>query len=189
MAPRTLRADARRNYELLVTAAREAIAEHGPDVALDDIARRAGVGNATLYRHFPTRDTLLVAVYSAEIEALTDTARELLQTTKNGQALQVWLRLFVEYLIPRRGLASASLNTASESENLICRWHDPLVAAVTELIADAREHGTVRADVQPTDMLMMANAIATVAESAPDAGERLINIAFDGVTPRCRRAI
>ncbi|GGN23174.1 TetR/AcrR family transcriptional regulator [Streptomyces fuscichromogenes] len=184
MAPRTLRADARRNYDLLVAAARDAIFEYGPDAPLDDIARRAGVGNATLYRHFPTRDTLLVAVYSAEVDALTDAARRLLETSKNGQALKAWMRLFIEHLTARRGLASASLNTAGESKNLICHWHDPLVATTAELLADAREHGAARPDMKPMELLMMANTIAAVAELTPDAGERLLDIAFDGITPR-----
>ncbi|MGW2049892.1 TetR/AcrR family transcriptional regulator [Streptomyces sp. NPDC001858] len=184
MAPRTLRADARRNYDLLVAAARKAISEYGPDAPLDDIARRAGVGNATLYRHFPTRDTLLVAVYSTEIDALTDAARQLLKSMGNGQALKAWMRLFVEHLTARRGLASATLNTAGESKNLICHWHDPLVATTAELLADAHRHDTARADIKPVELLMMANTIAAVVEFAPDAGERLLDIAFDGITPR-----
>ncbi|MBE8476092.1 TetR/AcrR family transcriptional regulator [Streptomyces justiciae] len=184
MPPRTLRADARRNYELLVVAAREAISEHGPDAPLDDIARRAGVGNATLYRHFPTRDALLVAVYTAEIEALTDAARELLETTQSGQALKAWLRVFIDHITARRGLASASLNTVGERKDLICHWHDPLVATTTELLDDAREHGAAHGDVRPAELLMMAYTIAAVAESTPGAGERLLDIAFDGITPR-----
>ncbi|GAA3828285.1 hypothetical protein GCM10022403_071950 [Streptomyces coacervatus] len=150
----------------------EAIA--GPD----DIALRAGVGNATLYRYFPTRDALLDAVYSADIEALTGAARELLETTENGQALRAWLRLVIEHLTARRGLTSASLNTAGDSQNLNCHWHDPMEATVTELLADARE------DVGATELLMVANTIATAAEFSPGAAERLLDLTLDGITPR-----
>ncbi|MET9089967.1 TetR/AcrR family transcriptional regulator [Streptomyces sp. NPDC004237] len=184
MATPLLRADARRNYERLVAAAREAVAEEGPKVALDDIARRAGVGNATLYRHFPTRDSLLVEVYSADVGALSAAARELLETTKNGQALRAWLVVLVEYLICRQGLASASLNTVGEREDLIGNWHEPLEAALSELLTDAAAHGTARADVKPAELFIMANAIATVAESAADAVTRIFDIAFNGIAPR-----
>ncbi|MFD8000409.1 SbtR family transcriptional regulator [Streptomyces mirabilis] len=83
----------------------------------------------------------------------------------------------------RQVLASASLNTVSESRNLIYNWHDPLETTITELLANAREHGTARADVNPTELLVMTDAIATAAESTPDAGGRLLDIALDGITP------
>ncbi|WP_432194330.1 TetR/AcrR family transcriptional regulator [Streptomyces sp. bgisy027] len=167
-----------------MAAAREAVAEQGPDVSLDDIARRAGVGNATLYRHFPTRDSLLVEVYSADVGALRDAARELLETKNDGQALRAWLGLLVDYLASRQGLASASLSTVVESEDFVGNWHEPLEATLAELLADARAHDTARADVKPAELFIMANAIATAVESAADGATRALDIAFDGITPR-----
>ncbi|MFC8427961.1 TetR/AcrR family transcriptional regulator [Streptomyces sp. NPDC057253] len=139
--------------------------------------------NATLYRHFPARDALLVAVYTAEVEALTDAARELLETTQNGHGLKAWLRVIIDHSTARRGPAPASLYTVGERKNLVCRWHDPLVATTTELITDGREHGAAHGDVRPAELLMMAYPIAAVAESTPDVGEPLLDIAFDRITP------
>ena len=93
--PRPMRADARRNYERLLTAARVAFAEHGTDFSLEDVARRAGVGIGTLYRHFPTRDQLADAVFSEEYEKLTAIARELATAEPPGQALMTWLHTFM----------------------------------------------------------------------------------------------
>jgi len=185
MTGRSRRADALRNYDLLVAAARDALTEHGPDAPLDDIARRAGVGNATLYRHFPTRHALLVAVYSHEVESLAETGRQLLGSAADGQALRAWLRILIAHISARRGLATAALSTAAgDSAHLVSSWHGTLEATIAELLADAREHRTARQDVEPSELLTLAIAIASATETAPGTGERLVGLVFDGVAPR-----
>src|SRR5206468_1717714 len=99
---RPMRADARRNYTRLLTAAREAYTEHGPDTRLDDVARRAGVGPGTLYRHFPTREALLAAVYRDDVEALGVEANRLAETYPPAEALSRWLRLQLDYVRQKR---------------------------------------------------------------------------------------
>src|SRR5215216_6625186 len=102
-----LRADARRNRDRLIAAAREAFAERGAEASLDDIARRAGVGPGTLYRHFPTRLTLIEAVYRDGVEALCAEARDLMSSPSPGEALATWLRSVLSYAGEKRGLATA----------------------------------------------------------------------------------
>ena len=185
MTGRPRRADALRNYDMLVAAAREAMTEQGPGAPLDDIARRAGVGSATLYRHFPTRHALLVAVYSHEVESLAETGRRLLGSTTDGQVLNAWLRILIAHISTRRGLAAAALSTAAgASENLVSSWHGTLETTIAELLADAREHRTARQDVEPSELLALAIAIASVTETAPNTSERLVDLVLEGVAPR-----
>src|SRR4029450_3200501 len=108
--PRRRRADARRNTELLLAAAKEVFDEHGVDAPLDDIARRAGVGNATMYRHFPTRRELIVAVYAEEVPQLCDRGEALLHDPAPGQALFGWLQAFIAHVASKRAPALAIPN-------------------------------------------------------------------------------
>jgi AcrR family transcriptional regulator len=101
------RADAVRNRERLMEAAKQAFTEDGPEVSLESIARRAGVGIGTLYRHFPTRDAMVEAVYRHGVAQLTDAANTLLQSHPPGEALDAWLRLFVDYMAAKRVIAPA----------------------------------------------------------------------------------
>src|ERR1700722_4510291 len=102
-----MRADARRNYDALLIAADELFTIHGPDVALDEIARRAGVGNATLYRHFPDRRDLLVAVCVSEVKALCALGEQLDTHPDPGRAVTSWLRAYIEHVSAKHGLAAA----------------------------------------------------------------------------------
>ena len=106
-APRRPRADARRNRERLIDTARAALADIGSEVTLDEIARRAGVGIGTLYRHFPTRDAMVEAVYRHEVEQLSLAATRLLETLPPAEALHAWMRLFVDYIARKKVMASA----------------------------------------------------------------------------------
>ncbi len=112
-AQRPMRADARRNYERLVATATAAFAERGAEASLDDIARRAGVGSGTLYRHFPTRQALLEAVYRDQVEELCSQARELLASPSPGDAFATWLRAMASYMTTKRGLSSLMTPTPS----------------------------------------------------------------------------
>src|SRR5690242_8753984 len=104
---RPRRADAQRNYERLLATAREVFDEHGADAPLDEIARRAGIGNATMYRHFPTRRELIIAVYADEVDALCAQGQALLEKEQPGDALFTWLRSFIAHVATKRDLALA----------------------------------------------------------------------------------
>ena len=129
-AARPMRADARRNYQALLNAAAAAFAEHGADdVSLEEVARRAGVGIGTLYRHFPTRQALLEAVYRDQVEGLCARADELLATAPPGEALTAWLRSLVQFSSTKRSLTSAMLATLGQGlrARFLLRRHDPAV--------------------------------------------------------------
>jgi AcrR family transcriptional regulator len=171
------RADARRNRERLVGAAREAFAAHGPDAPLDGIARRAGLGSGTLYRHFPTRDALMRAVYWEEIEALCARAREGWDAAAPGDALVTWLRLLAART-GREGLAAALMASMPEvSSHFIADCHDAIEAAAGPLLQRAQEAGAVRSDLTLRELLEVTHAIA----SATDRVDRRLSLLLDGI--------
>jgi AcrR family transcriptional regulator len=179
-----MRADARRNYDRVLAAALDAVAEHGVDTSLDDIARRAGVGSGTLYRHFPTRQALLEAVFRDRIIAQCVGVPELIERVGPAEALSSWLREFVDYLSVQRGLSAVLMTGLTDGGQFMAQCHDQLRSAVSELLARAQEVGAVRPDVQVTELLKLANAVALATEGAPDASaqaDRLISLVLDGV--------
>jgi AcrR family transcriptional regulator len=187
--PPGLRADARRNRAALLAAARAVFAEQGVDAPLDDVARRAGLGNATLYRHFPTRGELLVAAYAEEVAALCDLGRELLAAPDAGEALFEWLGEFVSHVASKRALAFAITDDAGERATLFGRWHHDMRATVTALLDRARAGGTVRADVDGLDLLALANGIALAGANPDDPAARdriarLLALVRAGTDPR-----
>ncbi|WP_225731512.1 MULTISPECIES: TetR/AcrR family transcriptional regulator [unclassified Nocardia] len=178
---RPMRADARRNYERIVEAARAAFAEHGPDAPLDDIARRAGVGAGTLYRHFPNRDALIEAVYRSSIERLSSYAHELAATHPPETALEMWLQRQVRWVLEERSLAvtlKALIDRESETFEL-CRvlMND----AATAILKPAQTAGLVRGDIEPRDLLRFGHGIAIACETAPEAADRLLAVTMDGL--------
>ncbi|MFC0438334.1 TetR/AcrR family transcriptional regulator [Kutzneria buriramensis] len=171
-----LRADARRNYEAVLAAAARVFEADGPEASLDEIARRAGVGNATLYRHFPTRRDLLVAVCVDDVEKLCAIGGEL--RPREG-ALEAWLRAYVEHIRTRRGLGAAFADSRDSTFVATCR------AAVGEvanaLLDDAKRSNRVRADLELDDVLTLANAIAIVTESSDrNRAESLLTLVVEG---------
>lgn len=184
MSDRPRRADARRNYDLLVRAAREAIGEHGPDIALDDVARRAGVGSGTLYRHFPTKHALVVAAYAGAAEEYAAAGRRLLAQHHGGRALHEWLRLLVSSVAECRGLGAAALATVTDNSTHICTFHEQLHETADLLLADARQHDTARPDISATELLTLANAIASACEGEAQVAERLFHLAYTGISSR-----
>jgi len=174
------RADARRNYEKLLTAAREAFAESGSGASLEEIARRAGVGIGTLYRHFPTRQALLEAVYVDEVEALGRSAAELADLPP-WDALAAWLRRYVSYATTKRALAeelSASIGSETTVFQL-CR--DAIFAAGEPLLQRAQDAGVVRRDTNFTDVIRMVFGIAAIPATEPAQIERILDVALDGL--------
>jgi AcrR family transcriptional regulator len=182
---RPMRADARRNYRRLVAAAAAAFAERGPDASLDDIARRAGVGPGTLYRHFPTRQALLEAVYRDQVEALCARAYELGDTLPPGEALAAWLRSVAGYVTTKRELAAALMSGPGERQpEVFATAKRAMREAGTALVRRAQEAGEIRGDVEVGDVLKLGHAIAMAAEHAPDGpdqADRLLGLVMDGL--------
>jgi AcrR family transcriptional regulator len=178
---RPTRADARRNYDQLVEAASAAFAREGADASLEEIARRAGVGSATLHRHFPSRQALLTAVFHDRVELLCEQARTLAAGSDPGPALTSWLRSVSAYVATTRGLAS-SLVPATDNA-----CHHMMEEAGDELLTRAREAGAVRSEVSISDLLTLVVAISMTVEHRPSAAgteaERLLTLALNGIHP------
>jgi AcrR family transcriptional regulator len=187
-APRPMRADAQRNYQRLLSAANEAFIAHGADDAsLEEIARRAGVGIGTLYRHFPARQDLLEAVYRDQVEALRDRADDLLQAASPDEALAAWLHALVDFGRTKRSLASALLATLDKKSELLSSCGAIMRESATVLLTRAQEAGTVRADASATDLLRLVHAISMAVERPPaDDGQadRLLRLVIDGLRPQ-----
>ena len=182
---RPLRADAQRNYQRLVTAASAAFTEHGADDAsLEEIARRAGVGIGTLYRHFPNRQALLEAVYRDQVDVLSDRARQLSESEDPGAALDEWLRALVSFGRTKRSLTSAMLATLDKDSELLSTCSLIMRGAATTLLKRAQEAGVVRADADATDLLRLVHGVSMAVEREPtDRGQadRLLGLIMDGL--------
>lgn len=180
-----LRADARRNYDALIAAADEMFTTHGPDVPLDEIARRAGVGNATLYRHFPHRRDLLVAVCVGEVEALCVLGDELHAEPDPGHALARWLRAYIEHVSAKHGLAAAFATGRRENSELVAACQSAVETIGSSLLQRAKDQGAVRHDVDLPDVITLVNAIAMAAEANDHRGtDRLLAIVLAGIAGR-----
>lgn len=175
------RADAVRNAQLLLAAARELFDERGPDVAMDEVARRAGVGNATLYRNFPTRSDLLAAAYADEVAALCQEGAVLLAESPPGEALYAWLDSFVIHVATKRALALAATAGSDEQRSeLFGGWHASMRSTAEGLLARAREAGAIRSGLTVTDLLALASA-AALAGATPDHARRLLEVMRHGL--------
>ncbi|MET7428473.1 helix-turn-helix domain-containing protein [Streptomyces flaveolus] len=165
---RPMRADARRNYERLLKVAAEAFAEHGENASLDDIAKRAGVGSGTLYRHFPTRQALLEAAYVDRIEALGARADELAAERPPGEALMEWLHELAVRTLQVRGMKAllSSAVTEQSSAAALTACGTVVKSAVTRLVEAAQAEGALRRDVEPIEVLRLAHGVASAAELA-----------------------
>jgi AcrR family transcriptional regulator len=191
VASRPLRADARRNVEKLLDAAREAFAAEGPNAPLDDIARAAGVGAGTLYRHFPTRLALLEAVYRDNVERLCADGARLAASEPPAEALVDWLRAFVGVVSQKRGLAAA-LSDEGRGKELFAQCHLMINATGKELLDNAKAAGAIRSDVAVGDLLKMVGAFAAAGETSPEGSalsERLLVLAMDGLRPRVAETV
>jgi AcrR family transcriptional regulator len=182
---RPMRADARRNYERLLKEATAAFAEHGEGASLDDIAKRAGVGSGTLYRHFPTRQALLEAVYVDSIEAIAARADEIAAVRAPGEALAEWMVALGEQMVQVRGL-KALLVTAVEdgSTAVLAECGGALKSAAGRLVEAAQREGTVRPDIRATDVLRLAHGVASAAESGtaePELIRRYLGLIMEGL--------
>jgi AcrR family transcriptional regulator len=179
---RPKRADARRNYEALVTAARDVFTADGTSAPLEAVAERAGVGIGTLYRHFPTRQALLEAVYVDEVEAIARAAAELAELAP-WDALSEWLHRYVGFAATKRALTEALLVEGPETDVMFtCRT--AILSAGTALLERAQQAGVVRGDADFIDVARMVSGIAVVATTDPEQKERMLQLALDGLRYR-----
>jgi AcrR family transcriptional regulator len=184
-APRKLRADAERNRVRILEIARDAFTQSGSQVSLDDVAKRAGIGAGTLYRHFPTRDALLEAVYRTEVEKLAAAERELAAEMAPIEALRAWMLLFVDYIAAKQLIAPA-LNTLVGGPSKLFDSSGKLVkVAIQALVERAIESGDLRPDLEPLDLLRALVGVSYVA-TGPNwvqSARRLVEILILGSKP------
>jgi AcrR family transcriptional regulator len=171
-----MRADARRNYERIVATAR--------DVPLDDVAKRAEVGPGTLYRHFPTRDALIEAVYRSEIEEIAGQAQALANSLSAEEALREWFRELITFQFEKAGLAVA-LKAAIDADGETFRYcKATLRAAARTVLEPAQAVGAVRPDLEDVDLMRLSHGIGAAAKHADEAGRnRLLSVLIEGLKP------
>ena len=180
------RADAQRNRILLLETAKAAFAEKGPGASLDEIARTAGVGAGTLYRHFPTRDDLIEAVYRNETDQLVAAATRLAGTQSPVGALREWLLLFVDYMVTKRGMYDALNSLVGGTSELYSTSTEQMKRAMAQLIDRAVASGDIRLDIDPLDLLRALAGVATMG-AGPDgieAAKRMVDILIAGMQVR-----
>jgi AcrR family transcriptional regulator len=181
---KTMRADARVNREKLLRAAGERFAMEGSDVALEAIARTADVGIGTLYRHFPTRESLIEAVYRNEVDQLCSSPAALLSELPADEALAEWMERFVTYATTKRGLLGALKSLAASQSDLFATTRERLLTAVGELLDAGIAAGRIRPDVDAEDVYTAMSAVWTIAgEGEPWAAQarRVLGLLMDGL--------
>jgi AcrR family transcriptional regulator len=177
--PEIKRADARRNREKLLTAATELFAGAGKDVSLDAVAKRAGVGIGTLYRHFPTRDALVEAAYRHEVADLCATAAGLLSDRPADIALAEWMDRFVSYSTAKKGMRDALQSVVASGSDLFAEARGQIVGAITLLLTAGVEAGTLRPDVDAEDVMRAMGAVWLVDDE--EQARRLLRLLMDGL--------
>jgi AcrR family transcriptional regulator len=189
--PRPLRADARRNRQRLLQAATDAFAAEGLSVPLDEIARRAGVGPGTLYRHFPTREALIDAAYQHELTRVCDKAAELLARHTAAAATRAWMGYFLDYATAKRGMSEALNAVIASGADPYASSHTLLTNAVSLLLEAGARDGTLRTDVSHDDVLLAMSGIAqsTGQYGTREQATRLIDLLMDALTKGAAAAI
>jgi AcrR family transcriptional regulator len=182
---RPLRADAQRNRDKLLVAATDAFAAaaEGQDVALETIAARAGVGIGTLYRHFPSRDALVMAAYQHEVDALCAAAGDLLAALPADEALRAWAERFADYVATKRAMGNALRSAAASDSPLLAQTRGRILDALRLLLEAGAASGTLRADVDPTDVMRVINGIWYLPggpQWRQDVG-RMLDLVIDGL--------
>jgi AcrR family transcriptional regulator len=178
-----MRADARRNYEALMAAARELFLDQGPDAPLDEVAKRAGVGAGTLYRHFPSRNDLVAAVYVADIEAMCDSAEKLAGGEDPEAALHGYMDLHLEFSMRNSGIKKAIKEMLADGDTrpglTLCKTRMYDIAG--ETLAHAQDAGVVRKDVDTQTLLRMLHGIALACEETPEMAPAMLQVMKAGV--------
>jgi AcrR family transcriptional regulator len=177
------RADALRNRERVLEAAKAVFSAGGPDASLEAVARRAGVGIGTLYRHFPTREALFEAVYRREVQQLTELAEELKSEASPVEALRRWLRSNVEFVATKKGMLATLALTVNSSSELYAHTFDRLTTAVGALLKRAVAAGEIRADISPEDVLRALIGMCYMHDQPgwQNSVLRLVDVFVDGL--------
>lgn len=179
------RADAQRNRERILEAAKEAFTRSGATASLDDIAKQAGVGPGTLYRHFPTREELLRTVYRSGLEELAAAERKFAQTMPPIEALRAWLLLFVDGIAAKQLIAPAVNTLVGDPKKVFEASYARVHEAIRALVTRAIKSGDIRRDLDPVDLLRALVGVSNVSTS-PDwqeSAKRLVDILIVGSRP------
>jgi AcrR family transcriptional regulator len=179
------RADALRNRERILEVAKDAFTRSGENISLDDVAKQAGIGAGTLYRHFPTRDALLEAVYRTEVEKLAAAERKFAETMPPVEALRSWMLLFVDYIAAKQIIAPALNTIVGGPSKLFETTTSQVTGAIHALVGRAIESGDMRSDLDPLDLLRALVGVSNVA-SGPgwaQSAKRLVEILILGSRP------
>lgn len=179
-----LRADARQNHARLLAAASEAFAENGADAPLEDIARRAGVGIGTLYRHFPTRLDLQAAAFRNQVSVLCGQAENLLDEGPRGHAFLTWIKALAAYMTTKRGLSKALMEALGKDSEVMSSCWAAMRDTTERTLAEAQQEGLIRSDVAPIDVMRLVHGVVSSTEHAPDQTTRLLSIMLDGLHPQ-----
>lgn len=184
-AKRAMRADACRNYEKLLAAAASAFAERGADdVSLEEIAKRAGVGIGTFYRHFPTRQALLETMYLDQVQALGTLAEQLLRTESPAEALAAWMRALVAFTKTKRSLSAALTASLGKDAELLTSCKTILTDSTQAILKAAQRAGLARADISGADVIRLAHSVRVAADFAsedPGQAERMLSVVVAGL--------
>ncbi len=185
-AVRKPRADAQRNRERILEVAKRAFEQHGAEAALDDIARQAGVGSGTLYRHFPTRDALVEAVYRTQVEKLTAAGQRFTVTMEPLEALRAWMLLLVDHVADKRLILPAMDSLPGGSMRLIEGAKGLIHRTFTGLVQSAIRNGDLSSDTEPADFIRaLVGVFHTMAQPGWEASaRRVVDILIDGSRPR-----
>ena len=188
------RSDGERNRLRLIDAAKQVFAEKGAAASLEQVARKAGVSIASLYRHFPTRDAVISAVYRQEVDALIEAAERLGAERQPIAALREWLMLFVEFLDAKHGMADAMDTLMGGPEDLYSKTPDRLASPITTLVKNAVDKGALRYEIEPLDLLRALSGVASirVSENWKRSAEQMVDLLIAGMTakiPSRRRGV
>ncbi len=180
-----LRADARLNREKLLVAAADAFATSGVDSSLEAIARQAGVGVGTLYRHFPTREALIAATYQHEVEQLCELATELEGQLPADQALRAWMVGFVRYAATKRGMGEALREVMASESELFAESRRQLLSAIDQLVAAGIAAGSIRPDITGQDVFSLLGAVWVIREGPEQEAQtaRVLDLVTAGLRP------
>ena len=182
-ADRPMRADAQRNREQLLAAAVAAFSKDGPEVTLESIAKDAGVGIGTLYRHFPSREALVDAAYRSELARLCDSVPALLGEMQADKAMRTWMDQFIEYMTTKRGMSDALRKVIASGGNPFAESRTRLLAAFAALMQAGAADGTMRSDLDPADLLasMSGVSLAVGDPAQREQAGRLLDLLMDGL--------
>ena len=175
------RADARRNRELILKVAREAFAQQGANITLEDIVRLSGVGTGTLYRNFRTRDALIEAVYLSEVERLAAAQRELAESQPPVEALRQWMLAFVDFIATKSAMREALGAMVSGTEALYATSTELIRTAIDSLVQRAIDSGEIQTDLDPLDLLRALSGMTGAGPNWPDSARRLVDVLIAGL--------